>query len=493
MQSPVRTKRRGPKNRHHRKTIKATPTPDQTRSATRASGGPGAQLRRAALQNAGQAHGNQFVLRLLKGAAGIQRQQNTTAPAKGAALVGLKRGDGLVYGTFELRPRVILLQQKLNQKMNAGLQEDGKFGAKTEQILREFQESMKLPGSDTVDATTADLLMSESTPDKPAKEVPQDDKQQLQSTGDALDEAAEKLNKVGARHISAAMKMAQGQGKENVIAGSLFQAGEEIGNSSFRLADAAKALKTGELKSIKTAGPMVKQAGAHLVLAGQHHGKAAETMATTNNRSFKVAAMTFEPLSQAVIAAGQNVKEAGIQLTLYKPPAIPGKQIGDPLVGLKEGDGLVFGTWERRPRVEELQMLLIIQGFGPLKMDGKFGEDTTSALILFQLTRKIEPKNRVDLATAKALRKMGPIVPEGEEPLPKAGNHFKTAGKLLVGAENLLLAGALAIRSGPGPADDQASERLKPAAPELRAAGEALDKAGVSLAGPEKGDKQEKK
>jgi hypothetical protein len=213
-------------------------------------------------------------------------------------------------------------------------------------------------------------------------------------------------------------------------------------------------------------------------------------MATTNNRAFKVAAMTLEPLSAAVIAAGQNIKKAGVQLILYKPPDIPGKQIGDPLVGLQEGDGLVFGTWERRPRVEELQTLLIIQGFGPLKMDGKFGENTTSALILFQLSRKIEPKNRVNVATAKALRKMGPIGPEGEEPLPKAGNHFKAAGKLLIGAENFLLGTALAIRSGPGPADDQASERLKPAAPELREAGEALDKAGLSLAGPEKGEKK---
>ncbi len=46
--------------------------------------------------------------------------------------------------------------------------------------------------------------------------------------------------------------------------------------------------------------------------------------------------------------------------------------------------------------------------------------------------------------------------------------------------------GALAIRSGPGSADEEASERLKPASKELQEAGDALDKTSVSLAGPEK-------
>ncbi len=74
---------------------------------------------------------------------GIQKKEEQTAtPASqvsGNPLTGLKKGDGLVFGTFHLRPRVSLLQQKLNEKTFSGLQVDGMFGPKTMGALRLFR------------------------------------------------------------------------------------------------------------------------------------------------------------------------------------------------------------------------------------------------------------------------------------------------------------------------------------------------------------------
>jgi peptidoglycan hydrolase-like protein with peptidoglycan-binding domain len=403
-------------------------------------------------------------------------------------LVGLQREDGLKFGTWDKRPRVALLQQKLNEKMGAGLTADGMFGAKTEQILREFQESMTLPGSHIVDPVTANLLMTESTPDQPGKAVPKEDKSKVQSTGTSLNAAAEQLKKVGARHVAAAMKMAQGEGKALNVAGSLFQAGEEMVNSAFLLAEAGKLLNGGSLAQIREAGLKMELAGDAFKRAGQNLKVAADTLASTKNRSYKVAAQLFGPLAAAVFSSGQNIKLSGQQFVRYAPPDVPGKQIGDPLVGLKQGDGITFGTWERRPRVKELQSLIIINGGGGLKIDGMFGDNTTSGLIIVQIQNGIKPGNRVDLPTAQALRKGSkPHLPK-VDPLTRAGKHLEVAGKLLVDAENFLMGGALAIRSGPGPADAEASSRLQKAAPELAATGRELDKAGKSLKGPEKAE-----
>ncbi|MDJ0645853.1 MAG: DUF4157 domain-containing protein [Flavobacteriaceae bacterium] len=57
-------------------------------------------------------------------------------------LTGLKKGDGLNFGTFHLRPRVQLLQQKLNEKTSFGLAIDGMFGPKTLAALRFFRTSL---------------------------------------------------------------------------------------------------------------------------------------------------------------------------------------------------------------------------------------------------------------------------------------------------------------------------------------------------------------
>ena len=99
-------------------------------------------------------------------------------------LVGLKRGDGLVFGTWHLRPRVQLLQQKLNEKMASSLVIDGMFGPKTAAVLKAFKAAMSVeiagdlesgeqdlqPGfeaisaeEEVVDRATADALMGANT------------------------------------------------------------------------------------------------------------------------------------------------------------------------------------------------------------------------------------------------------------------------------------------------------------------------------------------
>ena len=85
---------------------------------------------------------------------------------EGNPLVGLTRGDGLDYGTWERRPRVKLLQTKLNEKMLAGLNVDGMFGPKTDGVLQEYQASIRVPPQSIVDTVTADALMDRKKAEK---------------------------------------------------------------------------------------------------------------------------------------------------------------------------------------------------------------------------------------------------------------------------------------------------------------------------------------
>ncbi|MFQ3633593.1 peptidoglycan-binding domain-containing protein [Roseiflexus sp.] len=83
------------------------------------------------------------------------------APAESAInpLVGLKRGDGLNYGTWDLRPRVKLLQHKLNEKTGAGLNVDGMWGPKTSAALEAFMLGRSTVPAEIVDQDTADALL----------------------------------------------------------------------------------------------------------------------------------------------------------------------------------------------------------------------------------------------------------------------------------------------------------------------------------------------
>lgn len=77
---------------------------------------------------------------------------------------------------------------------------------------------------------------------------------------------------------------------------------------------------------------------------------------------------------------------------------------GDPLIGLRPGDGLDVGTWQRRPRVKLLQYRLNKAGGAELSVDGMWGKQTTAALETFQLASGIPPVRTLDAATSAALQ-----------------------------------------------------------------------------------------
>jgi peptidoglycan hydrolase-like protein with peptidoglycan-binding domain len=130
-------------------------------------------LRQSQLLQMQQERGNAHVQRLLNNGNSAQLQEeNGSNETVGNPLVGLKHRDGLDYGTWERRPRVKLLQDKLNQKMLAGLNVDGMFGDKTRQVLEEFQLSIEVPPHDTVDPVTADALMGKQKKEVPPGPVP---------------------------------------------------------------------------------------------------------------------------------------------------------------------------------------------------------------------------------------------------------------------------------------------------------------------------------
>ena len=138
-----------------------------------------------------QERGNAYVQRVL-----VQRAEVETPPAlEGNPIVGLNYGDGLVYGTWDLRPRVTALQERLNEKMNAALATDGMFGDKAGKALRDFKESIgapvDAPKHEHVDKLTGDALMGKKTqPEPPGKQPPGTQPtvidQQLEDTLDAI-------------------------------------------------------------------------------------------------------------------------------------------------------------------------------------------------------------------------------------------------------------------------------------------------------------------
>jgi peptidoglycan hydrolase-like protein with peptidoglycan-binding domain len=80
---------------------------------------------------------------------------------------GLRRGDGITFGTWELRPRVTALQERLTF-LGSPCKADGMFGPLTQAALNEFQASRRLPPTDVVDPLTADALDGRSPdPDQP--------------------------------------------------------------------------------------------------------------------------------------------------------------------------------------------------------------------------------------------------------------------------------------------------------------------------------------
>ena len=93
------------------------------------------------------------------------------------------------------------------------------------------------------------------------------------------------------------------------------------------------------------------------------------------------------------------------------PPADATAVPSSDLVGLTKGDGLVFGTFDRRPRVERLQDRLVERG-GSLTPDGMFGSDTATALHQLQARLGVPEQDTVDPVSAGALE--GAPTPEAQ-------------------------------------------------------------------------------
>src|SRR5207302_8582484 len=74
------------------------------------------------------------------------------------------------------------------------------------------------------------------------------------------------------------------------------------------------------------------------------------------------------------------------------------------LVGLTLNDGITYGTWDRRPKVQRLQTELIEHG-AAITPDGMFGDETAAALHRFQVSAGLAESDTVDQATADALEK----------------------------------------------------------------------------------------
>lgn len=106
--------------------------------------------------------GNAAVAQLVGGPPVVQRAEDDGNP-----VIGLKKGDGLNFGTSNLKPRVSILQSKLNEKMTAGLNPDGMFGPRTGRALEDFEESIGEERVQSVNKVTGDSLMDKTSPPKP--------------------------------------------------------------------------------------------------------------------------------------------------------------------------------------------------------------------------------------------------------------------------------------------------------------------------------------
>ena len=106
-------------------------------------------------------------------------------------------------------------------------------------------------------------------------------------------------------------------------------------------------------------------------------------------------------LSSLVTLSTSNRNEESKNGNRFEP-ATQSALLGSDLVGLMLNDGINFGTWNRRPRVEQLQQKLIENG-AALNIDGMFGEDTSIALQEFQGNVGLPQQSSVDEATAAYL------------------------------------------------------------------------------------------
>ncbi|HET9346876.1 MAG TPA: peptidoglycan-binding domain-containing protein [Candidatus Limnocylindrales bacterium] len=186
----------------------------------------------------------------------VQRQGDGvgTLPA-GNPLVGLKRGDGLVFGTFDRRTRVRALQERLNARIAAGLAEDGMFGPLTSDALATFQASVGLPVEEPVSPDTADALLGRAAPGGGISGVP-----------------AGSEGVVRAAVTEAGTKLVQSKLVLDVAASGLRQAGSDIGTSTRPGAGGVQAGLTIAANQLIEASTLIAAAGAKMIAGGPSTG-----------------------------------------------------------------------------------------------------------------------------------------------------------------------------------------------------------------------------
>ena len=224
-------------------------------------------------------------------------------------MVGLARGDGLALGTEERRPRVVQLQQRLNERMSAELATDGMFGPKTTEVLHEFQRSIRVPETDVVDQVTADALETGQIGEAVA--VP---------GGAELQRAGELMSESGT---------------------SVFRAGVGL-TSAVNLTDitASRDVDLAAGGELTAAGQILQDAGRLLALAGQEFSSGS-TQETT-----QVGGSNLTASGNLLGQAGVSFRGAGVALVTS---AHPGDQrnIADLFAvasGLDGASGLVSGA-----------------------------------------------------------------------------------------------------------------------------------------------------
>lgn len=177
--------------------------------------------------------------------------------------------------------------------------------------------------------------------------------------------------------------------------------------------------ETNELRGLKlTDGfdkdPEIKMRVALMQRRLNHHGASLNEDGIFGNN-------TLESLNQFQNKIG-NPKGTTVDDKTAAALMLPSNSFGDSklistIEGLKIGDGLVWGTWQLRPRVKHLQQLLAIHGHFT-KADGMFGPKTKHALNTFQSSHDITTSDVVDTVTADTLEgRRTNICPNGLIPL----------------------------------------------------------------------------
>lgn len=224
--------------------------------------------------------------------------------AIGNPLVGVQRGDGLVFGTFDRRTRVRLLQSKLNERGGASLAVDGKFGPLTAKALTEFQSSVAMPQSERVGADTADLLMGQdpsggSSPDDTVAQAVRDAGQSIVDAGGLLRGAGPELTTVAVALASGEDLAAAGAASE------FFAAAGNMTLLSANLNAVGAALKSA------TAGPVGIEARAHVRRAAMFLATAAE-MTTQWGRDLMHAGAGYVPSAMLDTGVVHGLTAAGV-------------------------------------------------------------------------------------------------------------------------------------------------------------------------------------